>query len=366
MTIPMVDLVRQYQNLQGPIDAALARVLVGGYFVLGPEGKALEQELADYLKVKHVITLNSGTDALVLALLACGVGAGDEVIVPTYTFFATPEAVRLVGATPVFVDCAAGSFNLDTEAVAQAVTARTRAVIPVHLFGEPASMEPLLQLCRQHGLRLIEDTAQGFGADYRGQPLGSLGDAGTFSFYPSKNLGAYGDGGALATNDEGIAAQVRSLRDHGRGANGLHPRIGYNSRLDEFQAAILRVKLPYIDSWNEARRERAAAYRQGLADTRCAFPAASPDGTHVYHQCVLAHPERDKLRAALTAAGIASAIHYLVPCHKQPAFLDHSPAPVLPVAEHWSATTLALPICPELPLPSLERICDVIRGADSA
>lgn len=366
MTIPMVDLASQYQTLKEPIDAALAQVLASGYFILGPQGKALEQEIAAYLKVKHAITLNSGTDALVLALLACGIGPGDEVIVPTYTFFATPESVRLVGAIPVFVDCAAGSFNLDTDAVASAVTARTRAILPVHLFGEPVALEPLLKLCKQYSLRLIEDTAQSFGADYRGQALGSIGDVGTFSFYPSKNLGAYGDGGALVTNDDGIAELVRSLRDHGRGANGLHPRIGYNSRLDEFQAAILRVKLPRIDAWNAARRQRAAAYRQQLADTRCEFPAVSDDGAHVYHQCVVAHPERDRLRAALTNASIASAVHYLVPCHKQPAFADLGPVASLPVAERWSATTLALPICPELSMPSLERICEVIRAADRA
>lgn len=365
MKINMLDVSEQYRSLKIPIDAALADVLKSGRFILGPQMQLLEQELAAYLNVKHAIALNSGTDALVLALRACNIGTGDEVIVPTYTFFATAEAVSLVGARPVFVDCAPGNFNLDPESVRRAITARTRVLIIVHLFGEPVPMEPILQICEQHGLRLIEDTAQAIGATYRGKMVGGIGDAGAFSFYPSKNLGAYGDGGLTVTNDDTIAQQIRSLRDHGRAANGTHTQIGYNSRLDEFQAAILRVKLPYVDRWNAARRSHAATYRELLSGTRCEFPATNPDGVHVYHQLVLTHPERDRIRAALTAADIASMMYYFLPCHLQPVFASLGEPPSLPVAEHWAATTLALPIYPELPMETIEKICEVIRKADA-
>ena len=283
---------------------------------------------------------------------------------PTYTFFATAEAVGLVGARPVFVDCAPGSFNLDVEAVERAVGPRTRAVIPVHLFGEPAPMEPLVQLCGERGLRLIEDAAQAFGATYRGEPVGGIGHAGTFSFYPSKNLGAYGDGGAVVTDDDEVADEIRRLRDHGREDGGIHARLGCNSRLDEFQAAILRVKLAYVDEWNESRRFRAEAYRELLDGTRCEFPAVDPAARHVYHQLVVTHPQRDQIRQALDAAGIATAVYYPVPCHLQPAFADLGEPPSLPVAETWAATALALPIYPELPMSALERICQTIRQAE--
>jgi dTDP-4-amino-4,6-dideoxygalactose transaminase len=362
--IPMVDLVEQYRALQEPIDRAIAEVLASGRFILGPQVEAFEEELAAYLGVEHAVTLNSGTDALVLALRACDVGSGDEVIVPTYSFIAIPESVALAGARPVFVDCAPGSFNVDPEAVERAVTPRTRAVIPVHLFGEPAPMEPLVRVCGDHGLRLIEDAAQAFGATYQGESAGAIGNAGTFSFYPSKNLAAYGDGGAVVTDDDELAEQVRSLRDHGRVEGYLHDRIGTNSRLDELQAAILRVKLPHVDEWNESRRFRAEAYRELLAGTRCETLPTPPDREHVYHQFVIAHPQRDQLRDALTAAGISTAVYYALPCHLQPAFADLGEPPSLPVAERWAQTTLALPIYPELPMPAVERICETIKKAE--
>ncbi len=362
--IPLVDLVEQYRALQKPIDQAVAAVLASGRFILGPQVEAFEDELAAYLGVEHAVALNSGTDALILALRACDVGPGDEVIVPAYTFIATPEAVGLVGARPVFVDCAPGGFHLDPERVERAIGPRTRAVVPVHLFGEPASMEPLARLCGDHGLRLIEDAAQAFGATYQGESAGAIGHVGTFSFYPSKNLGAYGDAGALVTEDDEVAEQVRSLRDHGREEGYLHDRLGTNSRLDELQAAVLRVKLPHVDQWNESRRFRAEAYRDLLSGTRCEIPVTPPDRTHVYHQFVIAHPQRDQLRDALTAAGVATAIYYPVPCHLQPAFADLGEPPSLPVAERWADTALALPIYPELPMPAVERICETIRKAE--
>lgn len=364
-SIPMVDVGEQYRSLKEQIDAALGEVLASGRFVLGPQVEQLEEELAAYLDLEHAITLNSGTDALVLALKACDIGPGDEVIVPTYTFVATAEAVGLVGARPVFVDCAPGSFTLDPAGVERAVGPRTRAVIPVHLFGEPAPLEPLVRLCGDRGLRLIEDAAQAFGATYGGEPVGGIGHAGAFSFYPSKNLAAYGDGGVLVTDDDAIAERVRSLRDHGRSDDGLYERVGCNSRLDELQAAVLRVKLPHVDEWNESRRFRAAAYRDLLAGSSCDFPLGSGEGSHVYHQFVVAHPERDRIREALAAAGVATAVHYSVPCHLQPAFARDGEPPSLPVAERWAATTLALPIYPELPMPALERICRTIRRAET-
>ena len=360
----MVDLIEQYRALQEPIDRAIAEVLASGRFVLGPNVEAFEDELAAYLGVEHAVALNSGTDALVLALRACDVGAGDEVIVPTYTFISTPESVALTGARPVFVDCAPGSFNLDVEAVQRAITPRTRAVIPVHLFGEPASMEPLARICGDSGLRLVEDAAQAFGATYQGESAGALGHAWTFSFYPSKNLAAYGDGGAVATDDDELAEQVRSLRDHGRVEGYLHDRIGTNSRLDELQAAVLRAKLPHVDEWNESRRFRAEAYRELLSGTRCEIPETPPDRIHVYHQFVVAHPRRDQIRDALSAAGIASAVYYPVPCHLQPVFAHLGEPPSLPIAERWAGTVLALPIYPELPMSGVERICETIRRAE--
>jgi dTDP-4-amino-4,6-dideoxygalactose transaminase len=362
--IPLVDLVEQYRALREPVERAVLDVLASGRFILGPQVEAFEDELAAYLGVEHAVALHSGTDALLLALRACDVGPGDEVIVPAYTFIATPASIVLVGARPVFVDCAPGSFNLDPAAVERAIGPRTRAVIAVHLFGEPASIEPLARLCGDHGLRLIEDAAQAFGATYQGESAGAIGHAGTFSFYPSKNLGACGDGGAVATDDDEVADQVRSLRDHGRVEGYLHDRLGTNSRLDELQAAILRVKLPHLDEWNESRRFRAEAYRELLAGGRCEIPVPPPDRTHVYNQFVIAHPQRDQIREALTAVGVSTAIYYPVPCHLQPAFADLGEPLSLPVAERWAETTLALPIYPELPMSDVERICETIRRAE--
>ncbi|MFN2431927.1 MAG: DegT/DnrJ/EryC1/StrS family aminotransferase [Gemmatimonadota bacterium] len=361
----MVDLREQYRSLQEAIDAALRDVLASGRFILGPQVDLFEEELAAYLDREHVVTLNSGTDALLLALRACDIGPGDEVIVPAYTFVATASAVILAGARPVFVDCAAGSFNLDPAAVEAAVGPRTRAVIPVHLFGGAAPLEPLVRLCGERGLRLIEDAAQAIGATYLGEAVGGIGHAGAFSFYPSKNLGAYGDGGAVVTDDADLADELRSLRDHGRAEGGLHVRVGTTSRLDEIQAAILRVKLPHLDEWNASRRFRAQAYRELLEGTQCELPLPAQDGEHVYHQFVVSHPRRDAVREALSAAGVSSAVYYPVPCHLQPAFAHLGEPPACPVAERWAGTTLALPIYPELPMPALETICRTIRRAES-
>lgn len=359
--IPLRDLAAQDASLRNELRAALDDVLSSGIYVGGPQGAALERELAGELGVGHVIGLNSGTDALVLALRAAGIGPGDEVIVPAYTFIATASAVSLAGAEPVFADCAPGRFVMDAASVAGAVTPRTRAVIAVHLFGEPAELDLLAQLCARNGLLLIEDAAQAFGARYRGALAGTVGALGAFSFYPTKNLACAGDGGAVATDDDALAATIRSLRDHGRDDARAHVRLGVNSRLDETQAALLRVKLPHVARWNAQRRALAAAYRDGLRDTEAFIPEPPPHAIHVYNQLVIGHPRRDALRAHLDRAGIGTAIYYDLPCHRQPLYAARK-TPHLPVADGWSRTALALPIYPELELAAVERVCTEIRA----
>jgi dTDP-4-amino-4,6-dideoxygalactose transaminase len=339
-------------------------VLSSGKYVGGAQGDALEFELSQALGIGHVVVVNSGTDALVLALKAAGIGPGDEVIVPSYTFIATASAVSLAGAIPVFADSESGRFTLDPAAVSAAVTARTRAVIAVHLFGEPADVDRLRAVCERHHLLLIEDVAQAFGARYRNVAAGAVGRLSAFSFYPTKNLGCAGDGGAVATNDAGLAALVRSFANHGRSDHTTHVRLGLNSRLDEIQAAVLRVKLPHVARWNEERRARAAAYRDGVLGTRIELPLPPPEHVrHVYNQFMVSHPERDALREHLASAGIPTALYYR-PCHLQPLYAA-SARQSLPVAESWSRTSLALPMYPELPLAAVARICAEIRSFTS-
>jgi UDP-N-acetyl-3-dehydro-alpha-D-glucosamine 3-aminotranferase len=359
--IPFRDLAAQDASLSTALRRAIDEVLASGVYVGGPQGATLEHELAHTLGVRHVVGVNSGTDALVLALRAAGIGAGDEVIVPTYTFIATASAVSLSGAAPVFVDCAPGRFVMDAAAVASAVTPRTRAVIAVHIFGEPADLVPLADICARYGLLLIEDAAQAFGARYRGVPVGATGALAAFSFYPTKNLACAGDGGAVATNDDAFAATIRSLRAHGCDDQQAHVRLGLNSRLDETQAAILRVKLPYVEGWNARRRVLAAAYRDGIRKTPAYTPDSPPYVAHVFNQFVIGHPHRDELRAHLDRAGISTAVYYARPCHRQPLYAERSEQR-LPVAEEWSRNALALPIYPELPLAAVERICGEIRA----
>ena len=361
MRIPFRDLAAQDASLRPALRHAIDEVLASGIYVGGPQGAALEHELARTLGVRHVVGVNSGTDALVLALRAAGLQAGDEVIVPSYTFIATASAVSLAGGVPVFVDCAPGRFIGDAAAVASAVTARTRAVVAVHIFGEPADLELLAEVCARHGLLLIEDAAQAFGARYGGVPVGSTGALSAFSFYPTKNLACAGDGGAVATNDDALAATIRSLRAHGRGDAQTFERLGLNSRLDEAQAAILRVKLPHVERWNAQRRELAAAYRDGIRGTPAYVPDPPPHVEHAYNQFVIGHPRRDDLRAYLDRAGIATEIYYERPCHRQPLYARESRRP-LPIAEEWSRRALALPIYPELPFAAVERICGEIRA----
>lgn len=375
--IPILDLKAQYQSLQADIDRAVARVLASGQFILGPEVQAFEEEVAAYLGVRHAVAVNSGTDALVISLRSLGVGAGDEVITTPFSFFATAEAVSLVGARPVFVDVEADSFNLDPAKIEAAITPRTKAVLPVHLFGRPAAMGAIVEVAQAHGLAILEDCAQSFGARYcppcencqctratqetlANQFTGAIGNMGAFSFFPTKNLGAYGDGGLITTNDDDLAERSRMLRVHGSRQRYHHEMIGYNSRLDSLQAAILRVKLPHIEHWNQERRRVAQTYNQALAGLeRVVTPVVSPG--HVFHQYTIRvlNGQRDALAAYLKAAGISSMIYYPIPQDHCPMYRGQSPPN--PVSDRLAGEVLSLPIWPELSDATIEHIAATIR-----
>ena len=367
--IPMVDLTAQYPLLREAIEAGLQAALDDARFILGPNVQALEAEVAEYLGVTHAIAVASGTDALHLALRAAGIGPGDEVITTPFSFIATAEAIRYVGARPVFVDIDPATFNLCPTAVEAAITPATRAILPVHLFGQPADLPALTALAERHGLHLVEDCAQSFGAELNGRQTGSMGVTGAFSFFPSKNLGGYGDGGLVSTNDDAIAARVRALRNHGSRVRYYHDEVGYNSRLDELQAVILRAKLPHIDAFNARRRDIAARYTARLQEVEgITTPHEDGIGRHVYHQYTLLcrdEAQREALMQRLEAAKIASAIYYPVPLHQQAAFAGlyaTGHPPTLPVAEATARRCLSLPIYPELSPAAVDRICAVIRA----
>jgi dTDP-4-amino-4,6-dideoxygalactose transaminase len=353
MAVPLLDLQAQYAPLRDAILAAIARVCDSQRFIGGPEVEGLEREIAGYIGVEHAIGLSSGTDAILVALMALGIGPGDEVITPTFSFFATAGCVTRVGATPSFVDIDPATFNIDVEAAADAVTPRTRAIIPVHLYGQCADMDPLLDLSARTGIPIIEDAAQAIGSRYKDRPAGSMGRAGCFSFFPSKNLGAFGDAGLLTTNDAALAHEVRLLRNHGAEPKYFHKRIGGNFRLDALQAAVLRVKLPYLDGWTEARRRNAdrydALFREHDRGGFATLPVRAPNRRHIFNQYVIRVRERDAVRARLEAAGIGTEIYYPVPFHMQECFaaLDYHEGD-FPAAEAAAAETLALPIYGEL------------------
>lgn len=362
MKVPLIDLAAQYRAIQPEIDAAIHHVLEDGQFILGPNVAALEQEVASYIGVNYAVGVASGTDALVLALRALGIGPGDEVIVPSYTFFATAEAVLLIGATPVLVDIEADTYCMDVRQVAERITARTKAIIPVHLYGHPADMDPVLELAQSHGLKVIEDNAQAFGAEYRGRKTGGIGDIGCLSFFPSKNLGAYGDGGMVVTNDEVVAGRVRMLRTHGWRKKYFPEMLGYNSRLDELQAAILRVKLRHLDAWNQRRRELAQHYAAPFSRLGVGAPYEAPDARHVYHLYIIRVQDRDRVQRYLKDHGIASAIYYPQPLHlAEPCkHLGHLEGD-FPVAERASRETLALPLYPEMPDEHVQEVVSVVE-----
>lgn len=364
MDVPLLDLSVQYRAIRPEIDAAIAEVLASGRFILGPQVAALEAEVAARCGVAHAIGLASGTDALHLALRACDIGPGDEVITSSFSFIATAEAIALVGAVPVFADIQPTTFNIDPKHIEERVTPRTRAIIPVHLFGQPADMDSILAVARARGLRVIEDAAQAIGGAYRGQPVGSLGDLACFSFFPTKNLGAYGDGGMVVTPDEGLARRIRRLRAHGDAGRYEHAELGINSRLDEIQAAILRVKLRHLETWTEVRRANAARYHALLEPCAAAVrPLEAPGLRHVYNQYTVRVRGRDALQAHLTAQGIGTAVYYPRPIHKQPAFRGWWPGDHrLPESERAAAEVLSLPIFPELGTERLRRVAESIQA----
>ena len=361
--IPMVDPAGEYRSLKAEIDAAVAGVFSSGRFVLGPEGEALEREIAQFVGASHAVGCNSGTDALHFPLVAAGIGAGDEVIIPGFTFFATGEAVSYTGATPVFADVEEGTFNLDPKSFQEKITKKTKAVIAVHLFGQCANLEDIARICKERNLILVEDCAQCIGADYQGKRAGSWGDFGGFSFYPTKNLAAAGDAGLITANTEEHARTLRMLRHHGSRQTYLHERVGWNSRLDELQAAVLRVKLRHLEGFNRARRAVASRYREKLAGANLTLPLEHGRGTHVYHQFTIRSERRDAIREALTREGIASSVFYPMPLHQQPAYAGLASGVSLPVSEKVSRTVLSLPIHPLLDEASIERIAACVRKA---
>jgi dTDP-4-amino-4,6-dideoxygalactose transaminase len=360
--IPVIDLKAQYRGLQAEIDQAVLGVLAGGSYILGKEVSAFEGEFAEYCGVRYAVGVSSGTAAITLALAACGIGRGDEVILPAHTAIATLAAVELAGATPVLVDIEPRRFTIDPEKIVPALTLKTRAVIPVHLYGCPADLTPLLEIARQHGLTVIEDCAQAHGASYRNRPVGSFDAAGAFSFYPTKNLGAFGDGGAVVTNDPETARRVRLLRQYGWEERYVSALKGTNSRLDDIQAAVLRVKLRRLDEWNARRWEIASCYLDLLAESGLILPIPPEDSRHVFHQFVVRHPERDRLWAFLKERGIQTLIHYPLPIHLQPAYTDLGYGPGdFPAAEQTASEVLSLPIYPEMTDEMAATVCEVIK-----
>jgi dTDP-4-amino-4,6-dideoxygalactose transaminase len=359
--IPFVDLKAQYQSIKEEVDAAIKRVLDNTSFILGREVEAFEAAFAEYVGARFCVGVSNGTAAIQLAVTACGIGAGDEVIVPANTFFASAEAVSTAGATPVFVDAAPVSYTIDTGRIEAAITSRTRAIMPVHLYGQAADLDPIFEIAARHNLVVIEDAAQAHGSEYKGKRVGALGKAGCFSFYPGKNLGAYGEGGAVVTNDEAVARQLRLLRDHGSERKYHHEIIGYNFRLEGIQGAVLGVKLKHLDKWNGLRREHAARYDELLKESGLILPREMEYARHVYHLYVVQTDERDALQTSLNEAGVQTGIHYPIPIHLQPAyaFLGHKTGD-FPEAERQANCVLSLPMFPELTDEQIKRVVDII------
>lgn len=363
MQVPFLDLGRLHQPIRTQLDAAYRRVMDSGWFIMGPELSAFESEFAAYSEVKHCIGVGNGLEALHLLLRAYGIGPGDEVIVPPNTFIATWLAVSQCGATPVPVESDVKTHNIDPALIATAITPRTRAIMPVHLYGQPADMDPINELATKHGLTVIEDAAQAQGARYKGRRVGSLGHAAGTSFYPGKNLGALGDGGAVLTNDDAIADKIRRLRNYGSTVKYQHELAGYNSRLDELQSAFLREKLKVLDKWNAKRREIAATYSSLLDACDCVLPFVPEFAEPVWHLYVIRSKQRDALKAHLEQQGISTVIHYPIPPHQQacyPYYGNHT----LPVAEMLAGEVLSLPMSPDLREDEIDRVCKAVRDFD--
>ena len=361
--VPSLDLKAQYQSIKPEIDAAIARVLDSGQFVLGPDVAAFEQEFAAYCGASECIALNSGTSALHLALLAAGIGAGDEVITVPFTFVASVAAILYVGARPVLVDIDPRSFTLDPSAIEAAITPRTKAILPVHLYGQAADMDPIVEVARRHGLTVIEDAAQAHGAKYKGHPVGSLADMACFSFYPGKNLGAYGEGGAVTTSSPEYARTIRMLRDWGQDRKYHHVLRGFNYRMEAFQGAILRVKLRHLERWTEARRAIVHKYNQLLANSGVERPTEMPWARHVYHLYTVRANDRDILQQSLQKEGIQTGIHYAVPVHLQPAYANLGYGRYsLPLSERAAEQVLSLPLYPEMTVDQIETVTQALTN----
>lgn len=361
--IPFVDLQAQYRALKPEIDAAVLRVFENAQFILGPAVAAFETDFAAYCHTAEAVGVNSGTSALHLALLAAGVGRGDEVITTPFTFVATAAAIEYAGARPVFVDIEPDYWTLDPSKIEAAITPRTKAIVPVHLYGQPADMDPIRDVARRHKLVVIEDAAQAHGAEYKGRRCGSMGEIGCFSFYPGKNLGAYGEGGAVVTNDAAIASRIRLLRSWGEEVRYEHKYRGFNYRMDGVQGAVLGVKLRYLEQWTDARRRHAIEYGRQLRGTGVRVPVERDGCRHVYHVYVVRVDRRDDVRAQLTAAGVQTGVHYPIPVHLQPAYRDLGYVPGdFPVSERVAGEVLSLPIYPELTSEQIALVADVLRA----
>jgi dTDP-4-amino-4,6-dideoxygalactose transaminase len=361
MHIPLVDLKNQYQNIKEEVLAEISQALDSMQLFLGKNVQTLESDFAAYCGTEFAIGVSSGTDALHIALRACGIGPGDEVITVSHTFIATVEAIILAGARPVLIDIDPETYNMDTSQLRGAITDKTKAIIPVFMYGHPADMDPIIEIAQTHGLRIIEDACQAHGSEYKGKRAGSLGDVGCFSFYFTKNLGAYGEGGIITTSDPDIARRCRMLRDHGQNEKYRHALIGINGRLDELQAAVLRIKLKHLEDWIEKRRHLARAYNKGLPDSLIK-PQEKPWAKHVYHLYVVRTPERDRLREWLESKGVSTGMHYPIPVHLQEAWYVYGGDKLsLPVTEKITKEIVSLPIYPELTLEEVDVICKYIN-----
>jgi len=362
LDIPFLDLKLQYNHIKDEVKQAIEEALQSCEFILGPHVSAFEKEIADYLGVKHAIGVGNGTDALVLILDAFGIGPGDEVITTPYTFFATAECISRLGAKPVFVDIDPVTFTIDPEKLEEAITAKTKAVIPVHIFGRTADMIRIIDIAEYHGLFVVEDACQSIGGELQGKKLGTIGHAGAFSFFPTKNLGAYGDGGLVVTNDDEVAERVRMLRAHGSKVKYHNELIGYNSRLDEIQAAVLRVKLKHLDEWNDRRRQIARCYNELLKDLPLQLPDPGEDREHVFHLYTVLAEDREDLKTFLKSRGIDTGIYYPLPLHLQPAYSElgyHEGD--YPVSESACQKNLSLPMYPELTDEQVYYVADQVR-----
>ena len=394
MNIPLVDLKAQYKLVEEKAGKAVMEVLSSANYIMGREVIEFEKEFAEYIGVKHAISVGNGTDALVLALMACGIGKGDEVITTPFTFFSTAESISLVGATPVFVDVEKETYNIDPLKIEEKITEKTKAIMPVHIFGQSAKMDEIMAIAKKHDLKVIEDAAQAVGSEYKGKKTGAIGDVGCFSFFPTKNLGCAGDGGMITTSDDNIATIARALRTHGSGENGqkaynllnnvseeiktseghddtvynplkyYNYLIGFNTRLDALQAAILRVKLPNIDNWNEKRRENAKVYDEKLIDTGLTLPFSIPESKSIYNMYVMQSENREEMINKLKEKGISTGVYYPVPIHLQKAYekLGYKEGDMV-VAQYLSHRTFAIPIFPELSMEQKEYIVEMIKDA---